>query len=223
MTEREELRIDVPGVGTVSALLRRARDATVLLVLGHGAGAGMRHAFLEAVSEELAARGVATLRYNFPYAERGKRRPDPRPTLLATARAAVAEGARRAGPLPVLAGGRSMGGRMTSSAAAEGGWSRPAAWSSSAFPSTRRGAPPSRGPLTWSGCRFRCSSCRAHGTPWPGSTCCVRCASGWGRGPRFTSCRGPTTAFACSSDRDGAMRRCDVSSPTPWLPGRGAS
>jgi predicted alpha/beta-hydrolase family hydrolase len=79
----------------------------------------MRHRFLEELAEALAAAGVATLRYQFPYAEAGGRRPDPRPLLLATVRAAVAAGEAHARGLPLLAGGKSMGGRMTSLAAAE--------------------------------------------------------------------------------------------------------
>ena len=79
----------------------------------------MRHAFMEAIAQRLATRGVATLRYQFPYTERGERRIDPEPRLLATVRAAVAAGREAAGPLPLIAGGKSMGGRMTSRAAAQ--------------------------------------------------------------------------------------------------------
>jgi predicted alpha/beta-hydrolase family hydrolase len=93
-------------------------DAVAALVLAHGAGAGMRHAFMEAISQRLAARGIGTLRYQFPYTEKGGRRIDPEPVLLATVRAAVAEGRAAAGGVPLLAGGKSMGGRMTSRAAA---------------------------------------------------------------------------------------------------------
>lgn len=115
-----ELRIPVDErTGEVSGLLRMPRDPRALLVLAHGAGADMRHAFLESVAERLAGRGVATLRYQFPYTERGGRRPDPRPRLLATVRAAVDAGAKHAGGLPLFAGGKSMGGRMTSLAFAE--------------------------------------------------------------------------------------------------------
>jgi hypothetical protein len=112
------LRISV-GERDVSALLVQPPAARWLLVLAHGAGAGMRHPFLEALAGALAAEGVATLRYQFPYAEAGSRRPDPRPLLLATVRAAVAAGKECAGGLPLLAGGKSMGGRMTSLAASE--------------------------------------------------------------------------------------------------------
>ncbi len=110
-----------PRAGEVSGLLLRPRGASALLVLGHGAGAGMRHPFMERIAAAVSDRGIATLRYQFPYMEAGARRVDPRPVLLATVRAAVAEGRRRARGLPLLAGGKSMGGRMTSLAAAEEG------------------------------------------------------------------------------------------------------
>jgi len=115
-----ELAFDVgSGAHTVSGLLCRPATSDTLLVLAHGAGAGMRHAFMEDAAAALAQRGVATFRYQFPYMEQGQRRPSPRPLLLASVRAAVAEAARRAGDLRLLAGGKSMGGRMTSQAAAE--------------------------------------------------------------------------------------------------------
>ena len=113
-----ERSIEVPGVGRVSALLLMPPDAGALYVLAHGAGAGMRQSFLEKIAQRLAARRVATLRYQFPYTEGGSRRPDPEPVLLATVRAAVAAGREEAGGLRLLAGGKSMGGRMTSRAAA---------------------------------------------------------------------------------------------------------
>jgi len=105
--------------GKVSALLMRPEKADWLLVLGHGAGAGMRHSFMEAISERLANYGVATFRYQFPYMEQGGRRPDPPPILLASVRSAVAAAAESVGGLPILAGGQSMGGRMTSMSAAK--------------------------------------------------------------------------------------------------------
>ena len=104
--------------GEVTALLLRPPDARVLFVFGHGAGAGMRHAFMEAVAEGLARRGVATFRYHFPYMEAGRGGPNRPPVLVATVRAAVEEAARLAPDLPLLAGGKSMGGRMTSTAQA---------------------------------------------------------------------------------------------------------
>ncbi len=102
------------------SLLRLPADATSLLVLAHGAGAGMRHPFLEAVAAALAARRIASFRFEFPYQAAGARRPDPRPVLVAKLCEAVAEGASRAPGLPLFAGGKSMGGRMASHAAAEG-------------------------------------------------------------------------------------------------------
>jgi uncharacterized protein len=113
-----EHHLPVPGAGEVSALLVMPARARALYVLAHGAGAGMRHAFMEAIAQRLAGLRIGTLRYQFPYAERGGHRPDPEPILLATVRAAVAAGIAAAGGLPVLAGGKSMGGRMTSRAAA---------------------------------------------------------------------------------------------------------
>ena len=107
------------GRGEVSALLWRPATARWLLVLGHGAGAGMQHAAMEGFSRQLAACGVATFRYQFLYMEQGKRRPDSRPLLIETVRAAAAAAAEAAPDLPRLAGGKSMGGRMTSLATAE--------------------------------------------------------------------------------------------------------
>jgi len=107
-------------VGRVPALLELPPDARALYVLAHGAGAGMHHRFMEAIAAGLAGRRVATLRYQFPYMEAGGRRPDPPGVLEATVRAAVACAAQAAPALPLIAGGKSLGGRMTSSAAAKG-------------------------------------------------------------------------------------------------------
>ena len=105
--------------GEVTALLRQPRNARWLFVFAHGAGAGMRHAFMEAVASRLATREIATFRYQFPYMEKGRRGPSPRGTLLATVRAAVAAAQKASGGLSLLAGGKSMGGRMTSLASSE--------------------------------------------------------------------------------------------------------
>ena len=107
------------SAGEVSALVTRPEDARWMLVLAHGAGAGMDHPFMESLAAGLAAHGVASFRYQFPYTERGSKRPDPPALLEATMRSAVAAAAI-AGSLPLLAGGKSMGGRMTSQAAAKG-------------------------------------------------------------------------------------------------------
>ena len=108
------------SVGEVSALFLRPDDAWATYVLAHGAGAGMRHPFMERIAEALAARGMATLRYQFPYLEAGSRRPDPPGVLEATVGAAVARAAELTPVLPIVAGGKSMGGRMTSNAMARG-------------------------------------------------------------------------------------------------------
>lgn len=107
-----------PDKGEVSALLVRPKGASHLLVLGHGASTNMRHLTLQTIADRLADSGIATLRYNFPYMEHGKGR-DSQSVCLATVRSAVtaARGAVRG--LPLLAGGHSFGGRMTSNAAAE--------------------------------------------------------------------------------------------------------
>ena len=115
-----ELRIRVgERVGEVSALLLAPSRARAILVVGHGAGAGMRHPFLERISRDLGERGVAALRYQFPYMEAGSRRVDPAGIAHATVRAAIERAAREAPGLPLFAGGKSFGGRMTSQALAE--------------------------------------------------------------------------------------------------------
>jgi uncharacterized protein len=114
----EHLTIPVDSEHRVSALLDRPRGARALLVLAHGAGAGMTHPSLESLATGLAARDIATLRYQFPYMERASRRPDPPAVCHATVRAAVAQAAHLAPELALFAGGRSFGGRMTSQAQA---------------------------------------------------------------------------------------------------------
>src|SRR3989454_8049715 len=115
-----ELRFPVgERVGDVSGLLLRPDGARFLYVLAHGAGAGMRHLLLETVARLLGERGVGTLRYQFPYMERRASRPDPPAVAAAAVRAAVAEAGRVAPGLPLVAGGKSFGGRMTSTAQTE--------------------------------------------------------------------------------------------------------
>jgi len=113
-----ERRIHVSRGVEVSALLLEPPRPRALYVLGHGAGAGMRHPFMESIALGLATRGIGTLRYQFPYMEQGGRRIDPEPVVLETVRAAVEAGREAAGGRPLLAGGKSFGGRMTSRAAA---------------------------------------------------------------------------------------------------------
>jgi len=114
----ERLTFAIDETHRVSALLQLPPAATVCFVLAHGAGAGMDHPSMVAVATELAARNIATLRFQFPYMERGSRRPDSPPLCHATVRAAVAEAARLGPKLALFAGGRSFGGRMTSQAQA---------------------------------------------------------------------------------------------------------
>lgn len=101
---------------SVSGLWQKPRGAKAVLVLAHGAGAGMAHAWMTAAAEGLGARGIATLRFNFPYMERGSKRPDAPALAHAAVRAATAEAARLGRGLPLFAGGKSFGGRMTSQA-----------------------------------------------------------------------------------------------------------
>ena len=114
----ERLTLAIDDTRRVSALLQLPRAAKVCFVFAHGAGAGMDHPSMLAVAAELAARSVATLRFQFPYMERGSRRLDPPALCHATVRAAVAEAARLGPKLALFAGGRSFGGRMTSQAQA---------------------------------------------------------------------------------------------------------
>jgi len=115
----QPVAIGIDGNRRVSGLLQTPRDARACLVLAHGAGAGMAHPFMASVAQGLADRGVATLRYQFPYMERGSKHPDSPPIAQAAVRAAVGEAGRLAPGLPLFAGGKSFGGRMTSQAQSE--------------------------------------------------------------------------------------------------------
>jgi len=110
--------IEIDSQRRVSGLLQTPADAQSCYVLAHGAGAGMAHAFMASVADALAERAVATLRYQFPYMEQGGRRPDSPALAQATVRAAVAKAAALVPGLPLIAGGKSFGGRMTSQAQA---------------------------------------------------------------------------------------------------------
>jgi predicted alpha/beta-hydrolase family hydrolase len=114
-----ELRVPIAGASDVSALYTCGERTTALYVLAHGAGAGMRHTFMEDVATRLATRGVATLRYQFPYVEELRKRPDPPRVAHATVRAAVRLARAEIGDeVSIVAGGKSFGGRMTSQAQA---------------------------------------------------------------------------------------------------------
>lgn len=114
----QNLTITVDDAHRVSGLLKMPPQSRACYVLAHGAGAGMTHPFLEAVAAGLHERGIATLRYQFPYMEQRAKRPDPPALAHATVRAAVAEAGRRVAGLPLIVGGKSFGGRMTSQAQA---------------------------------------------------------------------------------------------------------
>jgi len=114
----ESLTIMIDGAHSVSGLLMAPAQARACYVFAHGAGAGMSHPFMATVAAELVARNIASLRYQFPYMDRGGRRPDPPELAQATVRDAVSEARRRLPGLPLIAGGKSFGGRMTSQAQA---------------------------------------------------------------------------------------------------------
>jgi uncharacterized protein len=120
MHKAEEIKFSAgEKVGKVSGLLILPKGAEALLVFAHGAGAGMRHRFMEETAQKLTGHAIATFRYQFAYMEKGSKRPDSEAVLTATVRAAVAAAKEHADGLPLFAGGKSMGGRMTSLAAAK--------------------------------------------------------------------------------------------------------
>jgi uncharacterized protein len=115
---QQKLEIAVGSAGVVSALLDRPARERACFVFAHGAGAGMTHPFMAAIASGLGERGIATLRYQFPYMEKGSRRPDPPAVAHAAVRAAVTEARRCCPGIRLIAGGKSFGGRMTSQAQA---------------------------------------------------------------------------------------------------------
>jgi predicted alpha/beta-hydrolase family hydrolase len=118
VVDAQPIAIHVQNGVDVSGLLLRPSRARILFVMAHGAGAGMTHPSMENVATALAERGIATLRFQFPFMQEGTKRPDPPPLAHATVRAAVVEARRLVPDLPLIAGGRSFGGRMTSQAQA---------------------------------------------------------------------------------------------------------
>jgi len=117
--DAQSLRIEISHGSAVSGLLMQPPQSRACYVFAHGAGAGMTHASMEAIAAGLAGRGIATLRYQFPYMEKASKRPDPPAVAHAAVRAAVKEAARCCPKLPLIAGGKSFGGRMTSQAQAK--------------------------------------------------------------------------------------------------------
>ena len=114
----QRITIETGKAGAVSALLLRPDAARACFVFAHGAGAGMTHSFMEAFAAGLCRHSIASLRFQFPYMEKGSKRPDPPAIAQAAVRAAVAEARRHCPDLPLIAGGKSFGGRMTSQAQA---------------------------------------------------------------------------------------------------------
>src|SRR5207302_3147423 len=117
-SDAELFTLRVGDTHTASGVLSAPPHPRACYVLAHGAGAGMSHPFMEAVATELAQRGIATLRYHFPFMEQGAKRPDPPKLAHATVRAAVAQAGRILPAVALVAGGKSFGGRMTSQAQA---------------------------------------------------------------------------------------------------------
>ena len=180
----DAVQFDVDDRYRVSALLHAPHGAVACYVLAHGAAVGMRHRAMEDIAAGLAERDIATFRYQFPYMEQGLKRPDPPALCHATVRAAVAEAARLAPGLPLIAGGRSFGGRMTSQAQAI--LPLPGVRGLASSPS--RCIPPAGRRMTelstYSTCGFRCCSCRGRATPLRTWNTCSRFASGSARAPR---------------------------------------
>ena len=118
---KKSLKIKVSAnIGSVSAIYYSPAKAKQVLVFAHGAGVSMKSKFMEQVSQSLAGLGIAILRFNFPYMEKGKKMPDTKPVCTATVKAAVEKASKLAPKLSLFAGGKSFGGRMTSTAASEG-------------------------------------------------------------------------------------------------------
>ena len=163
--------ITIAGEGgiRVSGLLQTPPDARACYVLAHGAGAGMQHPFMAAVAAELAQRGIATLRYQFPYMENRSKRPDSPPVAQATVRAAVETALGRLPGLPLIAGGKSFGGRMTSQAQAKAPLRGVHGLAFLGFPLHPAGRPRAIAPSIFSTCRSRCCSCKARATLSPRS------------------------------------------------------
>ena len=118
MQSNVTLRIPLPDGESVAGLLRQPESPRACYVFAHGAGAGMSHAFMEELSSALASHGIATLRFQFPFMEQGSKRPDPPAVAEAAVRAAIGEAVRHLPGVPLFAGGKSFGGRMTSQAQA---------------------------------------------------------------------------------------------------------
>ena len=199
--------IEGKGHAPVSGLLTDAHSPFCLLVLGHGAGAPMTHPWMEALAEALATEGISTLRYNFQYMEAGQRRPDPVRRLLSVVASALRVGRRCADGLPLFAGGKSMGGRMTSTLIAERAQAAGAGGGSAGeslaglvffgFPLHPPGAVRACGGSTSRMFPVPCSSTRGRATASPASAFSAPFWSASGQGPRCTFWKAATTRSQC--------------------------
>jgi hypothetical protein len=170
MIRPQAFAITVDG-SKVSGLLQVPRKARFCYVLAHGAGAGMAHPFMAAIADGLGERGIATLRYQFPYMEQGRKRPDTPKLAQATVRAAVAEASRLLPNFALVAGGKSFGGRMTSQAQPFHRCPESEAWCFSAFRFIRLDTPRTSVAIICSTSKSQCCSCRepAMRSPTPNS------------------------------------------------------
>src|SRR5471030_2558205 len=189
-----------PEKGEVSALLVRPDDASHLLVLGHGASTNIRHATLTTIAERMAGAGIATFRYNFPYMEHGTGR-DSKEVCTATVRSAVAAAHRAAPDIPLLAGGHSFGGRMTSTAASESPLDDVDGLVFFSFPLHQPGKPDTKRAVPWRTSTFYNPSARDSAN--------ARLSTYWTL---------PTTAFAPSNAPAQAKRMYS----TRWLASSGS-
>ena len=178
------IRITVTDAVRVSGLLQTPARARACYVLAHGAGAGMDHPFMVAVVAELARRGIATLRYQFPYMERGTRRPDPPHLAQATVRAAVAAALRLLPELPLIGGGKSFGGRMTSQTQAKASLQGVVGLAFLGFPLHPAGRHRRTAPNICLTYKSRCCFCRALAIRWRRSISLNRSAKSSGGAQR---------------------------------------
>ena len=200
------LTLDVAGVGPTSALFRRPASARACFVMAHNAGAGMSHPSLQAVSDGIAKRLVATLRFQFPFMEAGSKRPD-RPAVAHVAvRAAVGAVGRLAPDLPLVAGKRSFGGRMTSQAQVASMLPGVRGLAFLGFPLHPAGRPSNERGRHLADVTIPMLFCREPGTPSPSSTSFVRSRQSSAAAPRSGFSPTPTMPFACRGVRDAPTR-----------------
>ena len=202
------------------ACWKRRREARACYVLAHGAGAGMTHPFMAAVAAELAAREIATLRYQFPYMERGSKRPDPPKLAHAAVRAAVAEAARRLPKLPLIAGGKSFGGRMTSQAQAAAPLPGVRGLAFLGFPLHPASRRPAIAASICSTCKCRCCSCKERATRSRCSISSNRSARSSAHARACGCSRAPITRSMCRRKAAAPMPRSWRKCWIRWQPGR---